>query len=268
MTYQRTRISSRVVIGILAGVAVAVGLAAVVTQSHHSATTATPAAPTASAAPTPGTTSPAQHAGGPTGPAAPAGWTLIATVTHDTARYPRPGAAPDGVVPDRWYGAASALPVVAEQPGWLDVRLPTRPNGSTAWIPQAAAAVTATPYEIIISLATRHLELLKDGKIVMSAPAGVGTAGDPTPVGHYFTAFFEHSPGPAWGPFILVTSAHSNSITDWEGSGDAVIGIHGPLGDYIGPDGAAISHGCIRVPVPDLTQLRKVPAGTPITITA
>ena len=34
---------------------------------------------------------------------------------------------------------------------------------------------------------------------------------------------------PATVPFVLVTSDHSDSITDWENSGDAIIGIHGPI---------------------------------------
>jgi lipoprotein-anchoring transpeptidase ErfK/SrfK len=69
-----------------------------------------------------------------------------------------------------------------------------------------------------------------------------------------------------------VTSAHSDTITDWEGSGDAIIAIHGPITSYdddlIGTHGAAISHGCIRLHDADLAQLSMIPAGTPIDITA
>ena len=80
----------------------------------------------------------------------------------------------------------------------------------------------------------------------------------------------EESPSAGYGPFILVTSAHSDAIGDWEGSDDAVIGIHGPLGEggLIGTSGAALSHGCIRLQLADLARLRAVPVGTPITITA
>ena len=53
--------------------------------------------------------------------------------------------------------------------------------------------------------------------------------GSRTPPGQYFAAFFEATPSAGYGPFIMVTSAHSTSIANWEGSGDAVIGIHGPL---------------------------------------
>ena len=98
----------------------------------------------------------------------------------------------------------------------------------------------------------------------------VGTDDDPTPPGGYFVAFAEGppEPNPGYGPFILVTSAHSPKITDWEGSGDAVIGIHGPLGDdgEIGTTGARISHGCIRLHDAALKRLSGVPAGTPVDI--
>jgi lipoprotein-anchoring transpeptidase ErfK/SrfK len=148
------------------------------------------------------------------------------------------------------------------------VRLSGRPNGSTAWVHRADTTLTATPYWISVDLATRHVALFRLDEEVLSAPAGVGTGQDPTPTGRYFVAFFESSPNPGYGPFIIVTSAHSNAIANWEGSADAVIGIHGSLGadSLIGTTGAYLSHGCIRIPIPDLVQLRDVPAGSPISI--
>ncbi len=67
------------------------------------------------------------------------------------------------------------------------------------------------------------------------------------------------------GAFIMVTSAHSDSISNWEGSGDALIGIHGPLGSgqEIGTTGARISHGCVRLHEADLLRLRDVPQAVP-----
>ena len=196
------------------------------------------------------------------------GSTLVATLSTAVTRYASPGGRPDGTVPATWYGRPSALPVIGQQPGWVRVRLVTRPNGSTAWLRIAHLSFSQTPYRIVVNLATRHLRMLVAGHVVMDAPAGVGTGTDPTPPGQFFVAFYEQSPGPGYGPFILVTSAHSDAVSDWEGSGDAVIGIHGPLGADIGSVGVAVSHGCIRLPIDDLTRLAGLPAGTPITITA
>jgi lipoprotein-anchoring transpeptidase ErfK/SrfK len=196
------------------------------------------------------------------------GWSLIATTRGAIPRYASPGGPQDGTIPGSWYGAVSSLAVLAQKPGWLEVRLAGRPNGSTGWVRQADVSVTATPYWISVDLATRHVTLFRLDQQVLDAPAGVGTGQDPTPTGQYFVAFFEASPSAGYGPFILVTSAHSESIANWEGSGDAVIGIHGPLGadSLIGTTGAYLSHGCIRLPIPDLVQLRDVPAGSPISI--
>jgi hypothetical protein len=201
--------------------------------------------------------------------AAPAGWTLIATTKGTIARFAFPGGRPDGTVPGRWYGSLSSLPVIGQRPGWFRVRLVTRPNGSTAWVRAADVTITDTPYRIVVNLAAEHLRLYRLGRQIMNAAAGIGTKQDPTPTGQYFVAMLEESPSAGYGPFILVTSAHSESIGDWEGSGDAVIGIHGPLGEggLIGTSGAALSHGCIRLQLPDLARLRPVPVGTPITIT-
>jgi len=102
----------------------------------------------------------------------------------------------------------------------------------------------------------------------MNAPAGIGTTRDPTPTGNFFVAFFAAPPSSGYGAFVIVTSGHSNAISDFEESGDAVVAIHGPLGAdrAIGTTGAQVSHGCVRLHESDLVQLRQVPAGSPVDI--
>jgi lipoprotein-anchoring transpeptidase ErfK/SrfK len=205
-------------------------------------------------------------AGGLTQP--PAGLTAVAMLRGSAARYSRPGQRAAGIVPGSWYGRQSVLPVIATCPGWVEVRLAQRPDGSTTWLPDKDVRFGSTPYRIVINLADTHLSLYKRGRLVLITPAGVGTPEDPTPPGQYFVAFFEPPPSPAYGAFVMVTSDHSETIKNWEGSGDAVIGIHGPLGEdaLIGTAGARISHGCIRLHEQALLKLRGVPPGTPIDI--
>jgi hypothetical protein len=195
---------------------------------------------------------------------------LVAAISKTTVSYLSPGGALAVPIAATWHGSALFLPVIARDAGDLEVRLPTRPNGSTAWISDAGIQLYDSPYRIVINLAARHLLLFKDGVRVMDAPAGVGTVTDPTPTGQFFVASFAKAPTSAWGPFVLVTSAHSNAITDWEESGDAVVAIHGPLGEdaAIGSNGARVSHGCIRLHDSDLARLRVVPDGSPIDIVA
>jgi lipoprotein-anchoring transpeptidase ErfK/SrfK len=200
------------------------------------------------------------------------GVTELASLRVAAPRYASPGVRASGAVPASWYGYPSVLPVIGTSPGWLQVRLAQRPDGSTAWIPAADATLSSTPYRIVINLSDTTLALYEHGRQVFSAPAGVGARTDPTPPGDYFVAFTEPppQPNPGYGPFILVTSDHSKTISDWEGSDDAVIGIHGPLGASlaIGKTGAYISHGCIRLQPQDQLKLTGIPAGTPITITS
>jgi lipoprotein-anchoring transpeptidase ErfK/SrfK len=198
------------------------------------------------------------------------GVTEVATIVTAAPKYARPGVREAGSVPLSWWNRQSVLPVLQTAPGWVRVRLAQRPNGSTAWVRASDVTLGATPYRIVVDLATTHLRLYDRDRLVMSAPAGVGAVGDPTPTGDYFVAFDEQppQPNPGYGPFIVVTSDHSTTIADWERSGDAIIGIHGPLGDdaEIGTTGARISSGCVRLHVKALTQLADVPPGTPVDV--
>ena len=222
----------------------------------------------AAAAPAPSTTTPtASPTTTSTAPAVPA-TTVLATLSGPTQAYASPGGAPSVLLPAQWLDSPSVLPVVATAGDWLDVRIAQRPNGQTGWIERSQATLSATPYAIVIDLSTEHLELFRDGEQVLDAPAGIGTATDPTPTGQFFLALFAEAPSPDYGPFVMVTSAHSDTITDWDESGDAIIAIHGPLGAdaAIGTTGAAISHGCVRLHDSDLMVLRAVPDGSPIDI--
>jgi lipoprotein-anchoring transpeptidase ErfK/SrfK len=194
--------------------------------------------------------------------------TLVATTHGSIPRFSTPGGPQTGTVPGSWQGAPSTLPVVADRPGWYRVRLAQRPNGSEAWVLARDVSIASTPYRIVIDLATTHLTLWRNGRRAFSAPIGVGTIAYPTPTGHFFLALFAQPPNPGYGAFVMVTSAHSNTITDWERSGDAIIAIHGPLGSdqAIGTTGGRVSHGCIRLHEPDLLRLRNVPTGSPVDI--
>jgi lipoprotein-anchoring transpeptidase ErfK/SrfK len=256
-------------IGVLAGAAVmAVGIAALVIAGLG-VFTGTPAAPSSThhhvalPSPPPSTTAPA--------PAWPPASTMVATLNGAIPGYSSPqSATPSMTVPASWYGYPSKLPVITTEPGWLYVRLAQRPNGSTIWVRRSDVTLSSTPYYIIVNLTTMHLQVFDSGAQMFDFPAGIGAPDDPTPPGQYFAPMQYPSPGPGYGPFVLVTSDHSDTITDWENSGDAVIGIHGPItssdDSLIGTTGAAISHGCIRLHDADLAQLSIIPAGTPIDI--
>jgi hypothetical protein len=201
------------------------------------------------------------------GPRSP-GVTLVATTHGDIPAFAGPGQHQVGTVPGSWHDAPSKLPVVRSEPGWYEVRLAQRPNGGRAWVLARDVTIAYTPYRIVIDLASTRLTLMRNNEPVFSAPIGIGTQQYPTPTGQFFVALLAEPPEPAYGPFVMVTSAHSDTITDWMRSGDAIIGIHGPLGSdrAIGAGGAAVSAGCIRLHEDDLLRLRVVPVGSPVDI--
>ena len=199
--------------------------------------------------------------------------TFVVSTRGAIPRFPTPGAPANGSIPASWYGYPTLVPVIANRPGWFEVRLAQRPNGSVAWVrAQDVTLSLITTYRIEVDVAAQRLKLFDDGKVVLDFPVGVGTYNDPTVTGAFFLAIKAPPPNAGYGAFVLATSAHSDAITDWEGLGDAIIAIHGPIDSAadarIGTTGAHISHGCIRLHTADLAQLAPVPIGTPIDIEA
>ncbi|MDQ2729102.1 MAG: L,D-transpeptidase [Actinomycetota bacterium] len=195
--------------------------------------------------------------------------TMLAAPRGTISTYAQPGGPQSGTV-GSFYGYALVLPVVDEQPGWLEVRLPQRPNESLTWVHADAVSVSSTGYFVLVDLGTEHLTVYLAGQAVMSVPVGTGVAATPTVTGNYFVAVHEPHADPLLGPVVLDLSAHSDAIQSWEGSGDAIIAIHGPVDSSadsrIGTTGARVSNGCIRLHTADQLHLAPIPAGAPVDI--
>ncbi|MQA12817.1 MAG: L,D-transpeptidase family protein [Pseudonocardiaceae bacterium] len=217
----------------------------------------------------------------PVAPAAPAG--LPESSTHSTIEAapadPAPVAATDGSVvhPRQEVLVAAApggqpfarigpeqigptwLPVIAEAPGWVRVLLPSRPNGSTGWLPDGELEWAVSPYQIRVHLASMRLELLADGRLVGQWPVGIGTDSAPTPTGRTFLLGSFRDEAQDYSPVILPLGAHSPTL-DTFGGGPGTVAIHTwPTDDVFG---TASSDGCIRVPPEALDRLTEVPLGT------
>lgn len=150
--------------------------------------------------------------------------------------------------------------------GWVKVLLPVRPNGTTGWVRAQDVAVTPDPYKIVVDLGEHKLTLLKKGKNVLEAPAGIGKGNTPTPGGRYYVAQLYKPPNPKgiYGPYAYALNGYSEVLPDFNG-GDPIIGIHGTnQPDLVGQD---VSHGCIRVANDVITKLADVvPLGSPVQI--
>lgn len=159
----------------------------------------------------------------------------------------------------------TALPVVAEQPGWAEVLLPTRPNDSAAWIVLDDRVVTEhTPYRIEVDRAHFALTLFKDGAEIGRWTVGIGKPQSPTPATRTMILASIQDTHPTFSPIILATGAHSDTYTSY-GGGPGTVGLHGwPSASVFGQPS---SDGCVRIPADALQTLStQVPIGTPVLI--
>jgi lipoprotein-anchoring transpeptidase ErfK/SrfK len=201
-------------------------------------------------------------------PPGPPAWSATAVPRGSVQGYDAPGGAPTQKVTNTYYDIPTTLPVIEQAPGWLHVRLAPKPNGSTSWVRAADVTTGSTPWRIVINLATSHLQLFNAGEQVLDAPVGIGLDRTPTATGDFFVTHLQKPPSAGYGPFVMVTSGHSNVLQTWEGFPDGILAIHGPIGSdaAIGTTGAKISNGCIRMHVKDQEQLARVVPGSPVQI--
>jgi lipoprotein-anchoring transpeptidase ErfK/SrfK len=206
--------------------------------------------------------------GDPAGAADPAAPTLVARPAGPVDVFTDPADAGSALTlpAESPFGSPRALPVLDQRDGWLQVDLPVRPNGTTGWIRDDGVAMVEVAHAITIDLAARTLTLTDGGEPVLTTPIAIGTDEYPTPTGRFFVVdkLATGDPDDVYGPFALGLSGHSDVLTEFAG-GDGQVGIHGT--NDPATIGAAVSHGCVRVPNDVVTTLSDTVAlGTLVTI--
>jgi hypothetical protein len=177
-------------------------------------------------------------------------------------------------IPAVWHGGEAYLPIVAKKTRnknqWLKVMIQERPNGSTLWIPFSKDSMTVYNGSDVIDIDSKTgiLRRYKDRRLLLKAPAVLGKPETPTPKGRFFVTHLAKTPNDSYGPFMLVTSAHSETIQDFGGIGDAIVAIHGPIDSSEAEiaNGARLSNGCVRLKMSYLESLRDVKAGSLVII--
>jgi hypothetical protein len=163
-------------------------------------------------------------------------------------------------------GTALVFLIRRSTPGWEQVYLPIRPDGSTGWVKDRDVRVALDPYSLQVRLASHELVLRKQNRVVEQIRAGVGRSVLPTPRGRYYIIALLKQPDPAgpYGPYAFGLSAYSHVLMSF-GGGPGEIGIHGT--NNPSSIGRNVSHGCIRIPNTAVTRLAALlPLGTPVTI--
>jgi len=180
---------------------------------------------------------------------------------------------PRATKPSRWLsnpnpdGAQLVFLVKYRLPGWEQVYLPMRPNGSTGWIRDQSVTLTLDPYRVQVFLGRHRVVLWRGDRMIDELAAGVGRTVLPTPRGTYYIVELLKQPDPygLYGPYAFGLSAYSDVLSDFSG-GPGQIGLHGTNDPAaLGTD---VSHGCIRISNAAISRFAKLlPLGTPVEIT-
>jgi lipoprotein-anchoring transpeptidase ErfK/SrfK len=148
---------------------------------------------------------------------------------------------------------------------WLHVELPLRPNGITGWVRARNVQRASVRTRITVDLSERRVRLYRQGRLVLSSRAAVGSSATPTPLGRYYVnqrLVPRDTAGP-FGPGAVGISAFSPVLTGWAQGGP--IAIHGTNEPW--SIGRNVSNGCIRLPNATLRKLfAQTPSGTPVLI--
>lgn len=150
---------------------------------------------------------------------------------------------------------------------WLRVRLPDRPNDRAGWIAADRTRMRTTPWRIVVSTATRSMEVRRAGRAVRRFPVVVGAPGTPTPHGTFAISERIRQAYGELGPWALHLTAHSRVLDDF-GGGKGRVAIHGRSGALLAdPLGSASSHGCIRMDNAAVSWLaERAVEGTPVVV--
>jgi lipoprotein-anchoring transpeptidase ErfK/SrfK len=211
-----------------------------------------------------------------TPPAPLAPWQVLVAVAKpevtELTTYDAPGGNPvtfELALANPWYfGGELALLVEEgrETEEWLRVGIPTRPNGTTAWIRRADVEIRTHRVHVTISLGERRLRAWDGDTLLVDEPVVIGKSSTPTPPGRFFVnARIRHgNPGGAYGPWILSLSGFSEALDTFDG-GLPELAIHGTNRPEL--IGQARSNGCIRVANDVIERLSGiVPLGTPVEV--
>jgi lipoprotein-anchoring transpeptidase ErfK/SrfK len=161
------------------------------------------------------------------------------------------------------FGTPLHLLVTAEQPDWVQVLIPLRPNGTFGWVHRSEVDLGGVADVVTVDLAAHTLTWARSGQVLVQAPVAVGRPSTPTPRGTFFvTDLIETDPGGEYGPAVVALSGYSEAIDLWHGQ-PARIAIHGT--DAPGTIGLDASNGCVRVANDlDAFLAHSLPLGTPV----
>ncbi|MEU4244004.1 hypothetical protein [Actinoplanes sp. NPDC026619] len=162
-------------------------------------------------------------------------------------------AEPGGVAFARLSGTLKGqplwLPVVDQQPGWVQVLLPGRTRGATGWLDAERVTTGYSRHEIHVHLRDRQLNLAFSGRLARGWHLEIASGTDHVPIGRTFVlavAPDETQPGRRFLQLAAHTTHQCGAVT---------IAI-----------AAGAGHGNLAIPASALPVLARVPLGALVRI--
>lgn len=164
------------------------------------------------------------------------------------------------------YGLPLVFLVLEVRGRWLHVRITTRPNGATAWIPASQVVLRTEHWRVEVRLGARRLRLFSGRRRVATMKVAIGAPESPTPTGHFYVdaKLKLLDPTGPYGAGQVSVTGFSDVYQTFDG-GPGQIAIHGT--DQPNLIGEGVSHGCVRVTNAEVLRiLDTVPTGSPVDI--
>lgn len=182
------------------------------------------------------------------------------------AVYDAPGGTARAFLPRAISGLPVTAPVVAREPGWLAVLIPSI-NRRIGWVPAGVGTVHPLRDQLVVDLSERRLTWRHNGKPRGDWEVAVGSSRTPTPLGRTYVMGRTITHGHVYaGLDALVLGAIPDDRDALSASlRNGHTAIHAWNDDSA--FGRSISNGCIRMP-PDAqrTLLRHIPEGVVLTV--
>ena len=164
------------------------------------------------------------------------------------------------------YGLPLVFRVMEDHGRWLDVQLPTRPNGTRAFVRRTDVVLRTVPNWIRVVLSTRRVTVFNGFTPLLETVGAVGRATSVTPTGWFYvdaSVLLTDPTGP-YGAGQLTLSGFSEVYTSFAG-GEGQIALHGT--NAAGSIGQAASNGCVRLENGAFLRVQELaPTGTPVQI--
>lgn len=158
---------------------------------------------------------------------------------------------------------AAFLVINASVPGWYQVLLPVKPNGTSGWIRASDVQVATTQSYLLVSLSRFALYHYEGGRLVGSMRVAIGRPSTPTPTGLFYVWASQAVGSAPYDPGIFALSGYTAQPVP--GFLGARLGLHG----WTDPSviGQPVSNGCVRLRSADMGPLlNNLILGTPVQI--